>query len=115
MENNEKKNNRGVFYAIMGVATLVITLIGATFAYFVATTNSAVNAISTGSTNVALSFDDNTIVNTLKETTTTPGGNALHVVQNGDNSQLTTGIKDALIPVDTMCTSAEVSDETNTA
>lgn len=115
MENNEKKNNRGVFYAIMGVATLVITLIGATFAYFVATTNSAVNAISTGSTNVALSFDDNTIVNTLKETTTTPGGNALHVVQNGDNSQLTTGIKDALIPVDTLCTSADVSDETNTA
>ena len=46
MENNERKNNRGVFYAIMGVATLVITLIGATFAYFSATTESDPNAVN---------------------------------------------------------------------
>lgn len=108
MENNERKNNRGVFYAIMGVATLVITLIGATFAYFVATTNSAVNAISTGSTTVSLSFDDNTITST-KVDTTNGNSKALHVVQDNAGAQLTTGIKDALIPVDTICESSEAS------
>ena len=108
MENNERKNNRGVFYAVMGVATLVITLIGATFAYFVATTNSAVNAISTGSTTVSLSFDDNTITSTKVETTA-GSSKALHVVQDKDGAQLTTGIKASLIPVDTICTTAEAT------
>jgi hypothetical protein len=108
MENNERKNNRGVFYAIMGVATLVITLIGATFAYFVATTNSAANAITTGSTTVSLSFDDNTVSST-KVDTTTGSSKALHVVTDKDGNQLATGIRGSLIPVDTICTSAEAS------
>jgi len=108
MENNERKNNRGVFYAIMGVATLVITLIGATFAYFVATTNSAVNAITTGSTTVSLSFDDNTMTST-KVDATEGNSKALHVVQDSAGAQLTTGIKASLIPVDTVCTTAEMS------
>lgn len=108
MENNEKKNNRGVFYAIMGVATLVITLIGATFAYFVATTNSAVNAISTASTTVKLTFDDNTITST-KVDTTTGSTQALHVVNDSAGAQLTTGIKGSLIPVDTICEASEAT------
>lgn len=108
MENNERKNNRNVFYAIMGVATLVITLIGATFAYFVATTNSTVNAITAGSTTVSLSFDDNTVIST-KVDTTSGNSKALHVVQDKDEAQLTTGIKGSLIPVDTICESSEAS------
>ena len=37
---NEKKNNgRGIFYGVIGVATLVVAIIGATFAYFTATAN----------------------------------------------------------------------------
>ena len=31
MENN---NGRGIFYGVMGVATLVVAIIGATFAFF---------------------------------------------------------------------------------
>ena len=108
MENNERKNNRSVFYAIMGVATLVITLIGATFAYFVATTNSAANAITTGSTTVTLTFDDNTI-NGTKVETTTGNSKALHLVTDSTGAQLTTGIRDSLVPVDTICTTDELS------
>ena len=38
--NEEKKNNgRGIFYGVIGVATLVVAIIGATFAYFTATGN----------------------------------------------------------------------------
>ena len=31
MDNN--KNGRGIFYGVIGVATLVVAIIGATFAY----------------------------------------------------------------------------------
>lgn len=99
MENNERKNNRGMFYAIMGVATLVITLIGATFAYFVAVTNSANNAISAGSTTVSLKFDDNTI--------SAPSG--AHKVTTAAGAELTSGIKSEMIPVDTICESTEAN------
>ncbi len=71
MNNNEEKNNnQGIFYAVIGVATLVVTIVGATFAFFSATTNSPVNAVSTNSATVSLGF--------------TPDA---------------TGIKDALIPI----------------
>ena len=37
---NERKNNgRGIFYGVIGVATLVVAIIGATFAYFTAVGN----------------------------------------------------------------------------
>ena len=49
MENN---NGKGIFYGVIGVATLVVAIIGATFAYFTATaTNDTViagNAATTG-------------------------------------------------------------------
>ena len=35
--NNEKNNGSGIFYGVIGVATLIVALIGATFAYFTAT------------------------------------------------------------------------------
>ena len=37
MENN---NGKGIFYGVIGVATLIVAIIGATFAYFTATTRS---------------------------------------------------------------------------
>lgn len=37
MENNNNNNGRGIFYGVIGVATLVVAIIGATFAYFTAT------------------------------------------------------------------------------
>ena len=33
---NERNNGKGVFYGVIGVATLVVAIIGATFAYFTA-------------------------------------------------------------------------------
>ncbi len=35
--NEGKNNGRGIFYGVIGVATLVVAIIGATFAYFTAT------------------------------------------------------------------------------
>ena len=39
-ENNRK--GPGIFYAVVGVATLVVAIIGATFAYFSASKSAAV-------------------------------------------------------------------------
>ena len=43
--NEQKNNGRGIFYGVIGVATLVVAIIGATFAYFTAT---ASNNVITG-------------------------------------------------------------------
>ena len=52
MENN---NGRGIFYGVIGVATLVVAIIGATFAYFTAT---AANNVMTGNmATVSLGLD----------------------------------------------------------
>jgi len=99
MENNNKGDSRGIFYAIMGISTLVITLIGATFAYFVAVTNSANNAIRANTTSVSLEFDDNT---------SGPTKNTAHITNAADGNALETGIRSKLIPVDTLCTAADV-------
>ena len=34
--NDQKNNGKGIFYGVIGVATLVVAIIGATFAYFTA-------------------------------------------------------------------------------
>ena len=43
--NEQRNNGRGIFYGVIGVATLVVAIIGATFAYFTAT---ASNNVITG-------------------------------------------------------------------
>ena len=45
MEENNNKN-RGVFYAVIGIATLVVAVIGATFAYFTAAAQNGANVIN---------------------------------------------------------------------
>lgn len=49
MEENNRKGP-GIFYAVVGVATLVVAIIGATFAYFSASANATGDTI-TGGTN----------------------------------------------------------------
>lgn len=49
MENN---NGRGIFYGVMGVATLVVAIVGATFAYFAASANGTAGAAAANSANV---------------------------------------------------------------
>lgn len=49
MENN---NGKGIFYGVIGVATLVVAIIGATFAYFASATNGAAGAAAANSASV---------------------------------------------------------------
>ena len=44
--NEQRNNGRGVFYGVIGVATLVVAIIGATFAYFTATQSAGNNVIT---------------------------------------------------------------------
>ncbi len=50
MENN---NGKGIFYGVIGVATLVVAIIGATFAYFASTANGNAGAAAANSANVS--------------------------------------------------------------
>lgn len=50
MENN---NGRGIFYGVIGVATLVVAIIGATFAFFAASASGTNNAVAANSVTLA--------------------------------------------------------------
>lgn len=50
MDNNK---SRGIFLGVLSVATLIVSIIGATFAYFVANANGKENAVQAGAANVA--------------------------------------------------------------
>ena len=50
MENN---NGKGIFYGVIGVATLVVAIIGATFAFFAASANGTNNAVAANSVSLA--------------------------------------------------------------
>lgn len=61
--NQEQKGNffnefkgRGLFYAVIAIATFIIMAVGATFAYFTATTASMNSAVQTGSTTLELKY-----------------------------------------------------------
>ena len=56
----ENKRGSEIFLGVIGVATLVVAIIGATFAFFSASANSAQNAITAGSTTVSLNYADTT-------------------------------------------------------
>lgn len=61
MENNRRGSE--IFLGVIGVATLVVAIIGATFAFFSASTNSAENAVTAQSTTVSLNYADITGTN----------------------------------------------------
>ncbi len=56
MDNNGK--GRGIFYGVIGVATLVVAIIGATFAYFSASISSNANSIYTQAANITLAITE---------------------------------------------------------
>lgn len=63
---NENNNGRGLFYGVIGVATLIVAIIGATFAYF------SVNASITNKSDIAgstVELSDTTITGTLTRKT----------------------------------------------
>jgi len=53
-EMNERNSGRGIFYGVIGVATLVVAIIGATFAYFTASAQTTYTDQIAGGTNDAL-------------------------------------------------------------
>ena len=56
-ENNQKTNkSKGVFYAIIGIATLIVAIIGATFAYFTAAQNAGSNVIRGNMANIGFNL-----------------------------------------------------------
>lgn len=52
----KKENGRSLFYAVIAIACFVIMAIGATFAYFAATTSSASGSVTTRSSTVSLDY-----------------------------------------------------------
>lgn len=72
MDNN---NGKGIFYGVIGVATLVVAIIGATFAYFSATVNPANGSDSIqGETNGDFASSLTLTVNKLQFTGATASG-----------------------------------------
>jgi len=75
----ENKNGQGIFYGVIGVATLIVAIIGATFAYFSATgTNSDINGNIAAFSDLTVQVSDLTStsdklipVNFMDNTTTT--------------------------------------------
>lgn len=55
----ENKKGSGIFLSVIGVATLIVAIIGATFAYFSATA-AGENVVNVGSTTLSLGFSDKT-------------------------------------------------------
>lgn len=49
----DSNKSRGIFLGVLSVATLIVSIIGATFAYFVASANGNENAVQAGAANVA--------------------------------------------------------------
>ena len=56
---NENNNGRGLFYGVIGVATLIVAIIGATFAYF------SVNASITNNNNMSNSSKVNKMISSV--------------------------------------------------
>lgn len=63
---NENNNGRGLFYGVIGVATLIVAIIGATFAYFSVNANITNNNGISGDT---VNVSDTTITGTLTRET----------------------------------------------
>lgn len=59
----ENKKGNGLFLGIVSVATLIVAIMGATFAFFSATTNSDVNAVNLGAYEFKLSLSVNPVWN----------------------------------------------------
>ena len=51
-----ENKGRGLFYAVIAIATFIVMAVGATFAYFTATTQSLNSAVQTGSTTLQLKY-----------------------------------------------------------
>lgn len=58
----ENGNGKGLFYGVIGVATLVVAIIGATFAWFSATASQTEGGTTVQSGTLTISYADGTII-----------------------------------------------------
>ena len=95
MKEEHKNNGRGIFYGVIGVATLVVAIIGATFAYFTAS-GSVTNNITGNMANISFDLSVEKVVdpgatsgiipmsNTMVETAVNNDSNDTCVDDNGN-------------------------------
>ncbi len=97
----ENKNGQGIFYGVIGVATLVVAIIGATFAYFSAQAQTNYVNDITGGTNDDLAAALSVVVEKVTFTGTTAASNSLvptnldGTTTGGINAALTKKCEDA--------------------
>ena len=96
MKEENKNNGRGIFYGVIGVATLVVAIIGATFAYFTASKDAGQNVINGNMASINFGLQVEKVVdpgsasgiipmsNTMVETAVNNGKNATCVDDNGN-------------------------------
>lgn len=82
----ENGSGKGLFYGVIGVATLVVAIIGATFAWFSATASQDTGGTTVHSGTLTISYDDGTIVaaNNLKPAVA-PASDATCAADGSDN------------------------------
>ena len=93
MEENSKRNGTGIFYAIVGIATLIVAIVGATFAYFSASANATGTPISGSTHDISPS---NFTLTTAKYTFASTSAASNNLVPAELTSNTTTGINKAL-------------------
>ncbi len=94
----ENRNGQGIFYGVIGVATLVVAIIGATFAYFNATASTNyVNAIAGNTLDIsqgALSISVTKV--TFSGTSSVPIGLVPATIANSSGTPTLEGVNQAL-------------------
>ena len=68
----ERENNNKALLLVVGAATLITAMVGATFAYFSATDTSETQTITTASSNMTVAAENNHVAN-IYPTSWTPG------------------------------------------
>lgn len=86
--NENHNNGRGIFYGVIGVATLVVAIIGATFAYFTATQSNN-TAISGSAAAVSFGLTVERVTNPAESKGLIPMSNSMveQAVQGGNSGQ----------------------------
>ena len=76
MKENNKNNGRGIFYGVIGVATLVVAIIGATFAYFTASAT-AINNITGNMATISMDLSIEKVIDPGEATGMIPMSNSM--------------------------------------
>ena len=93
MSEQKNKNSRGVFYAVIGIATLVVAIIGATFAYFTAAQSAGGNIIGGNMANVGFNL-------TVEKVIDPSAGSGMIPMSN---SMIEAAINDSTAPINNTC------------